>query len=475
MHRFDLAIVGGGPGGYVAAIRAAQLGMSVAVVEREALGGVCLNWGCIPAKALLRSAELAQLARRGPEFGIRTEGLSFDLGAAVDRSRQVVDHVVRGVEFLLDQHTVTVFRGSARLSAATRLEVTPSGEQIEAAHIILATGGRPRSFWPVDGQRVMTSREVLARRELPSSVVIIGGGCVGLEFADVYRAFGAEVTLLERSERVLDEGDPDASAALSESFRRRGIRIEAGTEVEQLRVEADGVAVTIDSDDGHEVVRADCAIAAVGIEPNSGDLGLEAIAVAVDPRGFVQTDEHGQTSAAGVYAIGDVTGRMTLAHVASAQGVIAVETIAGLDPAPLDYDWIPRVVYTSPQVASIGLTEAAARARGDVRVGRFPFAANGRAVAMGSTEGFTKLIHDAATGELLGFHAVGPEAGELLAEVALGHTLESTPLEIAQTVHAHPTLGESVREAALAASGDAIHYVGRRRSPNAGPPARTTS
>ncbi len=458
MHRFDLAIVGGGPGGYVAAIRAAQLGMSVAVVEREALGGVCLNWGCIPAKALLRSAELAELARRGPEFGVRYEGLSLDLGAAVDRSRHVVDQVVRGVEFLLDQHTVTVFRGSARLSAPTRLEVTPSGEQIEAPHVIIATGGRPRSFWPVDGERVMTSREALARRARPASAVIIGGGCVGLEFADVYGAFGAEVTLLERSERVLDEGDPEASAVLTESFRRRGIRVVTDTQVDELRVEADGVAVTIASDGGHETVRAECAIAAVGIEPNSGGIGLEGAGVALDERGYVQTDELGATSAGGVYAIGDVTGRLTLAHVASAQGVVAVEAIAGLEPTPLDYDWMPRVVYTSPQVAAIGLTEAAARERGEVRVGRFPVAANGRAVAMGSVEGFAKLIHDAETGELLGFHAVGPEAGELLAEVAVARTLESTPLEIGQTVHAHPTLGESVREAALAASGEAIHY-----------------
>jgi dihydrolipoamide dehydrogenase len=464
VHRFDLAIVGGGPGGYVAAIRAAQLGMSVAVVEREALGGVCLNWGCIPAKALLRSAEVANLARRGPEFGVRYEGVSFDLGAAVDRSRGVVDQVVRGVEYLMDQHTVTVFRGSASLSAATRLEVTPSGERIEATNVILATGGRARSFWPVDGQRVMTSREAMARRDLPRSVVIIGGGCVGLEFADVYNAFGAEVALLERSERILDDGEPETSAALSEALRRRGVRIVTDTHVDELHVDGDGVAITIDSDDGHEVVRAESALAAVGIEPNSAGLGLEEAGVALDGRGYVQTDDFGRSSVAGVWAIGDVTGKMQLAHVASAQGVLAVETIAGLNPAPLDYDWMPKVVYTSPQVAMIGLNETAAREQHEVRVGRFPYAASGRAATMGNSEGFAKLISDANTGELLGFHAVGPEAGELLGEIGVARTLESTPLEIGRTVHAHPTFGEVAREAALAATGEAIHYVSRSRA-----------
>jgi dihydrolipoamide dehydrogenase len=463
VRRFDLAIVGGGPGGYVAAIRAAQLGMSVAVVEREALGGVCLNWGCIPAKALLRSAELANLARRGHEFGIRYEGLSFDLGGAVDRSRQVVAQVVRGVEYLLDQHEVTVFRGTARLRGAGRLEVSPSGEMVDAEHVIVATGGRPRSFWAVDGHRVMTSREAIQRRELPRSIVIVGGGCVGLEFADIYNALGAEVTLLERSEHVLDDGEPEVSAALDESFRRRGITILTSTHVDELQVNGDGVFVAVENHGKHGGVRAECALAAVGIEPNSADLGLETAGVELDARGYIVTDELGATSGAGVYAIGDVTGRMQLAHVAFAQGVIAVESIAGLRPRPLDYDWVPKVVYTTPQVASIGLTEAAAAALGEVKVGRFPFAANGRAVAMGAASGFAKLIHDARTGELLGFHAIGPEAGELLAEVAVAHTLESTPMEIAGTVHAHPTLGEAVKEAALAASGEAIHYISARR------------
>jgi dihydrolipoamide dehydrogenase len=261
---------------------------------------------------------------------------------------------------------------------------------------------------------------------------------------------------------VLDDGDPDISAALTESLRRRGIRIVTDTHVDELHVDDSGVAITIDSDDGHEVIRAEAALAAVGIEPNSAGLGLEAIGVTLDSRGYVQVDDAGRTSVAGVWAIGDVTGKMALAHVASAQGVVAVETIAGLNPAPLNYDWMPRVVYTSPQVAAIGLSEAAARERGEVRVGRFPFSANGRAAAMGNAEGFAKLIHDAATGELLGFHAVGPEAGELLGEIGVARTLESTPLEIGQTVHAHPTYGEVVREAALATSGQAIHYVTRR-------------
>jgi dihydrolipoamide dehydrogenase len=334
---------------------------------------------------------------------------------------------------------------------------------VDAEHVIVATGGRPRSFWAVDGHRVMTSREAIQRRELPRSIVIVGGGCVGLEFADIYNALGAEVTLLERSEHVLDDGEPEVSAALDESFRRRGITILTSTHVDELQVNGDGVFVAVENHGKHGGVRAECALAAVGIEPNSADLGLETAGVELDARGYIVTDELGATSGAGVYAIGDVTGRMQLAHVAFAQGVIAVESIAGLRPRPLDYDWVPKVVYTTPQVASIGLTEAAAAALGEVKVGRFPFAANGRAVAMGAASGFAKLIHDARTGELLGFHAIGPEAGELLAEVAVAHTLESTPMEIAGTVHAHPTLGEAVKEAALAASGEAIHYISARR------------
>ena len=449
----------------MAAIRAAQLGLSTALIEREAVGGVCLNWGCIPTKALLHCAALANLARRGDEFGIGYDGLTLDFAVAVDRSHEIVERMVGGVETLLQQHGVTVVAGSARLRSGGVIELADGGESIEAENVILATGARPRALpgVTVDGNRVLTSREALALRDAPRSLVVVGGGAVGSEFAYLFRSYGAEVTLVEALPRLLPEEDEEISRQLDRSFRAQGIAVRTGVSVEEVRVEQDGVVVAIAAGDTREELRADRALIGVGITPNSDGLGLEEAGVELDGA-FVSVDEHCRTNVPGLYAIGDLTGRLPLAHVASAQAVAAVETIAGRDPAPLDYDSMPRAVYCQPQVASIGLSETAARDRGhEVTVGRFPFRANGKAVALGETEGAVKLVVDAQTQEVLGVHIIGSDATELIGEASLGRLLETTPAEIAYAVHPHPSLSEALKEAALAVTGEAIHFADRRR------------
>ena len=465
---FDLAILGGGPGGYVAALRAAQLGMRVAIVERDAVGGVCLNWGCIPAKALIRGAEVLAQARTSAEFGVEFEALHVSLAPNVDRSRRVVDRIVGGVETLLAASGIEVIRGAGRLEAPGRIVIGESTEDVVTAeNVIVATGAHPRSLPGIafDGERVLDSRAALALRSLPRSIVIVGGGCVGVEFAYIYRTYGAEVTIIEHQPHLLADMDIETAAVLEESFRRSGIHVITGARVERLEpigrdgIPEGGVLASVSTAEGTTEVRAERALIAVGIEPNTRGLGLEEAGVTLGRAGFIEVDERCRTSAAGVYAIGDVTGLLPLAHVASAQGVLAVESIAGLDPSPLDYAWMPKAVYARPQVAGIGLTEAAARERGfEVAVGRFPWRANGRAIVAGETDGLVKLISDRTTGELLGCHAVGGEATELLGEVGVAHTLESTALEIGRTVHAHPTLSEALKEAALAVDGVALHF-----------------
>ena len=448
----------------MAAIRAAQLGLRTALIERDAVGGVCLNWGCIPTKALLHCADLANLAQRGDQFGIGYDGLTLDFGVAVDRSREIVERMIGGVETLLQQHGVTVVTASARLRGGGAIELTPDGETIEAEHIILATGARPRALpgVTIDGNRVLTSREALALREAPRSVVVVGGGAVGAEFSYLYRSYGAAVTLVEALPRLLPEEDEEISRHLDRAFRAQGIAVRAGVSVEEVRVEQDGVVVAVAVGDTREELRADRALIGVGITPNNG-LGLEEAGVELDGA-FVRVDDHCRTNVPGLYAIGDLSGRLPLAHVASAQAVAAVETIAGRDPAPLDYDSMPRAVYCQPQVASIGLSETAARDRGhEVKVGRFPFRANGKAVALGETEGAVKLVVDGQTQEVLGVHIIGSDATELIGEASLGRLLETTPAEIAYAVHPHPSLSEGLKEAALAVTGEAIHFADRRR------------
>ena len=468
MPEYDVAIIGAGPGGYVAAIRAAQLGLSAVVIERDQVGGLCLNWGCIPSKALLQGADLLNLFRRAPEFGIAYKELSADLGAAVDRSREIVARFVAGVETLLEQNRVALLRGTGRLDAPGHVVVAPAspagrpgGEQVDARNVILASGGRARSLpgLPIDGDRVITSREALELRRPPGSIAIVGGGAVGVELAYLFRSYGSAVMVVELLPRLLPAEDEDVSRQLERSFAAQGISVRTSARVEAVAVGKDEATVSITSGDGEEELRAERVLVAVGIEANTDGLGLEEAGVALDGHGFVKVDAYCATNLPGVWAIGDLTGKLPLAHVASHQGVTAVEKIAGRDPPPLDYERMPRAVYCQPQVASLGLSEAQAKQRGfSVRSGRFPFRANGKAMAAGETEGFVKLVADADSGAILGFHAIGHGATELLGEVSLSVLLEATPAELAAAVHAHPTLAEALKEAALAVRGEAIHY-----------------
>jgi dihydrolipoamide dehydrogenase len=462
-QHFQVVVIGGGPGGYVAAIRAAQLGKTVALVERERLGGVCLNWGCIPTKALLRNAEVVALARRGAEFGIHIEGMTVDYRSAHSRSRQIADRLSRGVAYLMRKNGISVFAGAARLRSATQVEVHPrAGEAIhvlDAEHVILATGSRERPLPGLtpDGIRVWTSYEALQKTEVPESLIIIGAGAVGVEFASVFATYGTRVTLVEMLPTLIPLEDPEVASALADIFRQRGIQILTEAKVEKVEVQTQGVSVEAMTPQGAQMLAGAALLMAVGRLPNTDGLGLEAIGVELEGR-FVKVRGSQQTSIPNIYAIGDVAGPPLLAHKAMAEAVIAAEQVAGHTPKPLERSHIPNCIYCSPQVATIGLTEPQARASGrELKIGTFPFRASGKALALGETEGFVKLIADARYGEILGVHIVGPEATEMIAEVAALKTLEATLDEIFLTVHAHPTLAEALMEAALAAEGRALH------------------
>jgi dihydrolipoamide dehydrogenase len=460
---FQVIVIGGGPGGYVAAIRAAQLGRKVAIVERDRLGGVCLNWGCIPTKALLRNAEVLSLVQRGEEFGLQIQGLTADYRKAQARSRQVADRLTRGIAYLMRKHQITVVAGAARLRTATQVEVQPmdggAAQVLEAEHLILATGSRERLLpgISVDGRRVWTSYEALQVETAPESLIIIGAGAVGVEFASIFATYGTRVTLIEMLPTLVPLEDPDIAQVLDQSFRKRGMQIMAGTKVETVEVTDHEVRVVVAAPQGLQELSAAALLLAVGRVPNTEDLGLEAVGVAME-RGFVWVNGSQQTSLPNMYAVGDVTGPPLLAHKAMAEGVIAVEHLTGETPKPLERTNIPNCTYCSPQLASIGLTEPQAREAGrEVKVGKFPFRASGRALAMAETEGLVKVIADAKFGEILGVHIVGPEATEMIAEVAALKTLEATLDELVLTIHAHPTLAEALLEAALATQGRAIH------------------
>ena len=448
---YDVVVIGAGPGGYVSAIRCAQLGMKAAIVERDALGGVCLNWGCIPSKALLKNAEVLSYVRRGEEFGLRFDNFHADFSAAIDRSRRVVDRNVRGVAYLLRKNNIDHIAGEASIVSPGTVEVSPQGDRINARNIIIATGARPRSIpsLPVDGERVITSRESIVLRDLPESIVIVGGGAIGVEFAYVYRMYGVEVTVVELLPRLVPNEDEEISRQLERSLSRQGINIMTGAGVSGVTPSGGGVSVSVSQNGIEHTVEAGKVLAAVGIQPNTEGLGLDRLGVATE-RGYITIDDRMATNVPGVFAIGDVTGRLALAHAASAQAVNAAEAIAGQETQPLDYTYMPKATYCQPQVASFGLTEEQAVAQGhEVKVGKMNVLANGKAMAMGETEGLVKLVMDARYGELLGAHLIGPEVTELLGELSLTRLLEGTSLELGWAVHAHPSISEMLKEAAL--------------------------
>ncbi|MCL5276133.1 MAG: dihydrolipoyl dehydrogenase [Chloroflexi bacterium] len=457
---FDVAVLGAGPGGYVAAIRATQLGLKTAIIERDNLGGICLNWGCIPTKSLLRNAEVMGLLQQGKEYGFSFDNLQFDYGAAQKRSRDVSGRLVKGVEFLMKKNAIQVFRGEGELTSPTTIRVEQRSEEttVTAKNIIVATGARPRNlpFLQPDGTHVFTYRQLLEARTAPKSLIVIGAGPIGMEFAYVFHSYGTSVTVVEALPRITPLEDEEISTEMARAFKRAGIETIAGAKVEGAKVTPEGVELTVNG----AVMKAEWVLVSIGIQPNSADIGLEKAGVKTDPRGFITTDDGMKTSAANIYAIGDVTGKLALAHVASAQGIVVAESIAaaagkysGRIPR-LDYDAMPRCVYTHPQIASMGITEAQAKERGyKVKVSKFPFRANGKAIALGSYEGFVKIVADEKYGEILGVHMIGPDVTELLPEFVLAKSAELTPDQIASAVHAHPTLSESNMEAALGVEG----------------------
>ena len=456
---YDLVVIGSGPGGYVAAIRAGQLGLKTAIIESGDLGGVCLNWGCIPSKALLKNAEVVSYFNRADEFGLKMDNFSADFSVAIDRSRKVVDRNTKGVAFLLNKNKVDHIQGTGKIIGAGKVEVDPNGTVIEARDIIISTGARPRTIppLPVDGHKIITSRESIVLKDLPSSIVIVGGGAIGVEFAYIYKMYGVDVTIVEALPRLVPNEDEDISTQLERSFKRHRIEIMTGSSVIGADTSGSGVKVTVEKDGAQQMLDCDQVLVAIGIQPNVEDIGLETVGISTDRTGIV-VDEKMATNVAGIYAIGDVNGKMPLAHVASAQAAIAVETIAGLETQSLDYVYMPRATYCMPQIASFGLTEAEARAQGkDINVGVFNVQANGKALAMGEGSGLIKLVVDAKYGELLGGHMIGPEVTELLGELSMTRILEGTVLELGWAVHPHPSLSEVLKEAALSAQGRTIH------------------
>ncbi len=460
MPSYDLIVVGGGPGGYVAAIRARQLGMKTAVVEREHMGGICLNWGCIPTKALLHNAEVIRLLGEGKTYGFSfdAKSLTIDYAVAQKRSRQVSARLVKGVNFLMKKNAVDVFEASGTLKSAAEVELS-SGETLSAKAIILATGARARSIpgVEIDGERVIHYHHALEMTEMPKSIVVIGAGAIGTEFAYVWRSYGVDVTMVEMLPTMLPLEDADVGAEIGKAFKRLGVTVHTKTKVDKVESKpGSGVAVTISADGQAQTISADKALMAIGVQPNSENLGLDKVGVALN-RGWVQVDECMRTNVPGVYAIGDVTGKMPLAHVASAQGILAAEAIAGLNPQPLAYPDLPRCTYASPEVASVGLTEAQAREQGyDVKVGQFPFRANGKALAIDDYEGFVKIVSESKYDEVLGVHMIGPHVTDMIAEATGMIRLETTTEELARTVHPHPTLSEVVMEAAHVVLGHPI-------------------
>ena len=463
-ENFDVVVIGAGPAGYVAAIRAAQLKQKVAIVDKQWLGGVCLNVGCIPSKSLLKNAEVAHTLReRGKDFGFSFDNLKLDYGVAVKRSRQNSDRLVKGVGFLMRKNNIAVHMGEAKFKSADTVTVTDKdgkATDLKAKNIILASGASVAvpGAWKVDGERVLTYQEAILQEKLPKSVVVIGSGAIGVEFATIWRSYGVDVTIVEMLPRLVPLEDEEISKDLKKEFEKRGIKCLVGNKVESVEATKTGVKVKVSAEGKETTLEADQALVAIGFRPNSKGFGLEEVGVKLNERGLVEINEKMQTSVPNIYAIGDVTGKLMLAHVGSAMGIVCAENIAGAETVTLDYDMMPRATYCHPQIASFGYTEAQAKERGyNIKVGRFPFQANGKALGLGDYAGWVKIVVDEKYGEILGAHMIGPEVTELLPELTLAHLMELTPHEIARNVHAHPSLSEVLMEAAHGAEGQPIH------------------
>jgi dihydrolipoamide dehydrogenase len=460
-RQFDVAVIGSGPGGYVAAIRATQLGLTAAVIERDKPGGVCLNWGCIPTKALLKNAEIYNNFKHAEDWGITYKDLQFDFAKIVARSRKVAMLNSKGVEYLFKKNKIEHIPGFGKLLGNGKIDVSKEGKSLEtisAKHIILATGARARTLpnVKIDGKQVISSTEAMILPQVPKSMIVIGGGAIGVEFAYFYNAFGTKITIVEMMPNILPVEDKELSKLLESNFKKNGIDILTESKVESITT-GKGVKVVVVTKEGKKELNADVALMAIGVQGNTENMGLESVGVKVE-KGWIQVDDFSRTNVNGVYAIGDVAGPPWLAHVASKEGVVCVEALAGKNPQPINYDNIPGCTYCQPQVASIGLTEEKAIAAGyQIKVGRFPFSASGKARAIGETDGLVKLIFDAKYGELLGAHILGADATEIIGELGVAKTLETTVAGIAGTIHAHPTLSEAIMEAAENAYGHSIN------------------
>lgn len=464
MEKYDLIVIGSGPGGYVTAIRASQLGLKTAIVEKAELGGVCLNWGCIPTKALLKSAQVFEYLNHASDYGITIQGkANADFSAIIKRSRDVAAGMSKGVQFLMKKNKIDIIQGTGKLTKDKKVEVTGADGKkttYDAPHIVLATGARSRELpnLPQDGKKIIGYRQALTLDKQPASMVVVGSGAIGSEFAYFYNAIGTKVTLVEYLDNIVPLEDEEVSKQLATSFKKAGIDVMKGSEVTSVDTSGTKVKVTIKSKKGkEEQIEADIVLSAVGITPNIENIGLEEAGVVVE-KGRVKVDEFYRTSVPGIYAIGDIVPGQALAHVASAEGIICVEKIAGHNPEPLNYNNIPGCTYTSPEVASVGYTEKAAKEAGyELKIGKFPYSASGKASAAGQKNGFIKLIFDAKYGELLGAHMIGANVTEMIAEIVVARKLETTGHEILKAVHPHPTMSEAIMEAAAAAYGEVIH------------------
>jgi len=460
---FDLIVIGSGPGGYVAAIRAAQLGLKVAVVERESLGGICLNWGCIPTKALLKSAQVFEYINHAKDYGITIGQPQANFADMVKRSRDVASKMSKGVNFLMDKNKITVIKGEGKLTPSKKVAVTAEGKTQEytAKNIIIATGARARQLpnLPVDGVKIIEYRKAMSLPTQPKSMVVVGSGAIGMEFAYFYNAIGTKVTVVEYLDAVLPREDEEVSKEITKVFKKSGITIVTGAAVQDVDTKGAGCKVRVinNKTKKEEFIECDVVLSAAGISPNTENIGLEALGIKTE-KGFINVDKFYQTNVANIFAIGDVIPTQALAHVASAEGITCVEKIAGHHPQPIDYNNIPACTYCSPEVASVGYTEAQAKEKGyQIKVGKFPFSASGKASAAGANAGFVKLIFDAKYGEILGAHMVGYNVTEMIAEIVAARNLETTGMELVKTVHPHPTMSEAVMEAAAAAYGEVIH------------------